>query len=49
MNLRLTIKTTAILMLSTDHHQNTKTATSEQIVKKIVQTFLKASLIILQT
>ena len=38
-----------ILMLSTYHQQKAKTATNEQIVKKIVLAFLKASSILLQT
>ena len=43
------IKTAMILMLSTYHHRKAKTATNEQIIKNIVQTFLKASSIIMQT
>ena len=38
-----------ILMLSIYCHQNTKTATNKQIVKKILQTCVKASVIILRT
>ena len=36
-------------MLSTYHHQKTKTGTKEQIVQEIVQTILKAISFILQT
>ena len=36
-------------MLLTYHNQKTKTATNEQLVKKVVQRFLKTSSIILQT
>ena len=42
------IKTAMTLMLSTYYHQKTKTITNQVIVKKIAQTFLKASSIILQ-